>query len=158
MPSIPTYTKCSMLGCKNERSKTNTMCLEHGGRDVFDYKRYNQSERRKAGLDLYQSKQWRQLRQIELSKNPLCAACLAGGIVRQAQHLDHVFPWMQVGGNAFYVNLFQCLCQSCHSEKTQLEQMGICRHYGKPNRDYKGSDYNGVIALLDLNLKSVAMP
>ena len=147
MPTIPKFTKCLTLGCRNERSKFNAYCMDHGGRETFDHKRYNKSAKRKEGLDKYHSTQWRKLRQIQLSKHPLCAACLSDGKITQAIHIDHLFPWSQLGEDAFYINVFQSLCHSCHSIKTTLEQRDIYRLYGIPNRDYKLSDYMSVMAL-----------
>jgi 5-methylcytosine-specific restriction protein A len=144
MPTVPTNPKCSVLGCKHPRSKFNSFCIEHGGRDKFDYKRYNKSDKYKQGQDKYQSSQWRTLRQVQLSLEPLCASCLTRGIVTQAEHIDHVFPWQQIGEQAFYHNLFQSLCASCHSSKTSLEAKGIFKHY-KANKDYTIIDYNRVV-------------
>ena len=147
MPTIPKFTKCLTLGCREERSKFNAYCMGHGGRDTFDYKRWNASEKRRLANDRYQTTQWRKLRQIQLSKHPLCAACLSEGKITQAIHLDHLFPWSQLGDDAFYINVFQSLCHSCHSIKTTLEQRDIYRCYGIPNRDYKLSDYGSVVVL-----------
>jgi 5-methylcytosine-specific restriction protein A len=147
MPTIPKFTKCLTLGCREERSKFNAYCMSHGGRDTYDHKRYNSSEKRKAGLDKYTSSQWRKLRQIQLSKHPLCAACLSEGRITSALHIDHLFPWSQLGEDAFYINVFQSLCHSCHSIKTTLEQRDIYRLYGIPTRDYKLSDYMSVMHL-----------
>lgn len=141
MPTIPTNGKCSVLGCRNTKSKYNSFCIEHGGRNTFNHKRYNASDKRKESQDKYQTSQWRILRQIQLSTEPLCASCLANGIVTQAEHIDHVFPWRILGDNAFYHNLFQSLCQPCHSSKTSLEGRGIFRKYGKPNKDFTVIDY-----------------
>lgn len=145
MPTIPKFTKCLHLGCKEERSKFNAYCMGHGGRDTFDHKRYNSTEKRKAFNEKYQTSQWRKLRQIQLSKHPLCAACLSEGRIASAEHIDHLFPWSNIGEKAFYHNVFQSLCGSCHSIKTTLEQRGIYRHFGIPNRDYKLSDYAWVM-------------
>ena len=147
MPTIPKYTKCLTLGCREERSKFNAYCMGHGGRDTFDYKRWNSSEKRKLSNDKYQTTQWRKLRQIQLSKHPLCAGCLADGKITQAIHIDHLFPWSQLGDDAFYINIFQSLCHSCHSIKTSLEQRDIYRHYGIPNKDYRRCDYSSVMVL-----------
>lgn len=147
MPTIPKFTKCLDLGCKNERSKFNAYCMDHGGRDTFDHRRWNDSAKRKQGIDKYQSKQWRTLRQIQLSKHPLCAGCLNEGRIVPAMHIDHLFPWSQIGEQAFYHNVFQSLCHSHHSIKTALEQRGIYRHYKIPYIDYGLGDYGSVIAL-----------
>lgn len=138
MPSVPTNTKCSMLGCNNPKSKCNSYCIEHGGKDTYQYK-YSKEKLDRGKL--YSTAQWLRLRQIQLSKQPLCAGCLSEGIVTSAIHVDHVFPWTQIGKQAFYYNLFQSLCHSCHSSKTSLEQRGIYRRYGSPNKDLSINDY-----------------
>jgi 5-methylcytosine-specific restriction endonuclease McrA len=144
MPTVPTATKCSTLGCKNTKAKFSSLCTEHGGRDTFNHQRYNQTEKRKDASDRYNTKQWRTLRQIQLSQYPICAGCKAEGIIRSAEHVDHIFPWQQIGEHAFVFNLFQSLCPSCHSSKTQLEQQGIFRAYG--DRDYTTQDYRIAVA------------
>jgi hypothetical protein len=145
MPTVPTYTKCSMLGCKNSKSKHNGLCLEHGGRDTYDYKKHDSNAERKEQIAMYQTAQWKRHRQIMLSKYPLCAACLGEGIVKQAEHIDHVFPWMKIGKTAFYHNLFQSLCAPHHLTKTHLEQRGIFRKYGEFPIDYTLADYERVV-------------
>lgn len=139
MPTIPTYTKCNQLGCKNERSKLNGFCMEHGGKDV---KTVEVTDERKQYNSIYQTPFWRSTRSRQLSIQPLCQACLSYGIVTPAAHVDHVFPWTRYGKQAFYANVFQSLCHSCHTVKTSLEQKGIFRHYGgsKPS-DYGEQDY-----------------
>jgi 5-methylcytosine-specific restriction endonuclease McrA len=117
MPTVPTNTKCNQLGCKEERSKYNSFCPIHGGVHI-------NTEERKAFQSMYQTKQWKRKRQIELSRNTLCASCLYKGIITQASHIDHVFPWTKIGKEAFYNNLFQTLCPECHSYKTGQEQKG----------------------------------
>lgn len=150
MPSIPKYTKCSVLGCKNSKSRFNSFCMEHGGRDTYNHTKYNASEERKASNEKYQSRQWQKLRKIQLSKQPLCQACLIDNVVTPAKHVDHVFPWMQIEATAFYYNLFQSLCHSHHSEKTALEQRGIYRHYAEVIKDFTKEDYARVRALFGL--------
>lgn len=119
MPYLPSNTKCQMLGCKNPRSKLNTFCMEHGGKQAVD-RDYD---------DVYRTKAWKQIRRAELSKNPLCQACLIVGKVKLGQHVDHLFPWRQIGPQAFRKNVFQVLCQEHHSRKTQQERKGIIEHY-----------------------------
>lgn len=144
MPTVPSATKCSTLGCKNPKARFSSLCIEHGGRDKFDYKRYNNTQDRKEAADMYSTKQWRTLRQIQLSQYPLCAGCKASGIITSATHVDHIFPWRQIGGQSFTYNLFQSLCNECHTSKTHLEQQGIFRAYGV--RDYTKIDYSIAVA------------
>ena len=139
MPTLPSNTKCSHLGCSNEKSKLNSYCLEHGG------KSYDNSAERKAFNNAYQSKYWIQQRKIQLSKQPICQACIHLGKVSEAKHVDHVFPWSRIGEQAFKLNLFQSLCHECHSYKTVLEAKGIYRHYASTVVDYTENDYNYVV-------------
>ena len=139
MPTLPYTTKCSHLGCKNVRSKLNSYCLEHGGLDSI------QTEQRKEFMSMYQTTKWKQTRQLQLSKQPLCQCCLLSGKVSQAQHIDHLFPWSKINKDAFYNNILQSLCPECHSVKTGLEQRGIYRHYGQVIHDYTMNDYASVV-------------
>jgi 5-methylcytosine-specific restriction protein A len=125
MPSIPTSTKCASLGCRAERSRYNNYCLEHGGKNTLII-----TKARAEHNAMYQTTYWRSIRQRQLSLHPLCAACMEKGRVMSAHHVDHVFPWASIGDSAFYHNIFQSLCASCHSEKTWYEQRGIIKHYG----------------------------
>ena len=119
MPVAPYNNKCQMLGCKNPRSKLNSFCTEHGGKQTTD-RDYD---------DVYKLKAWRQIRYAQLSKQPLCQACLIDGRVESGIHVDHLFPWRQIGPEAFRRNVFQVLCQEHHSHKTQQERKGIIEHY-----------------------------
>lgn len=155
MPTLPKYTLCLDLGCKQQRSKFNAYCMEHGGRDTFNHSKYNASEKRTEANVKYSTKQWRTLRQIQLSKHPLCAACLCENRITPALHLDHLFPWSTVSDTAFYHNVFQSLCQPCHSIKTALEQRGIYRHYATiPHTDYKLVDYARIVPQPPKTLKT----
>ena len=145
MPTVLTNPKCSTLGCVNTKAKYSTLCVEHGGRDVFDYKRYNNGKRKQSTAK-YNTSQWHTLRQIQLSQYPLCASCSTIGIVTAAKHVDHIFPWAQIGEQAFTHNLYQSLCGGCHSVKTQLEQSGVYRRYGTPTIDYTQADYKKAMA------------
>lgn len=119
MPSVPAYTQCAHLGCKAHRSKLNSYCSEHGG---IEY-----TERNNDGP--YHTKAWKTIRATQLSKQPLCQACLTRGCVQTAQHVDHLFPWRTVGSHAFRHNIMQSLCTECHSHKTALERKGQIHHY-----------------------------
>ena len=92
--------------------------MEHGGREYTDSKD-----------SVYSSPLWKATRKRQLSLQPLCQACLSQGIITAAQHVDHVFPWRQIGKEAFTRNLFQSLCQEHHSYKTGKEKHGIIIHW-----------------------------
>ena len=126
MPYLPSNAKCATLGCRNNRSRYSTHCLEHGGRD--EQRAYNKQERKERNA-LYKTAQWSRHRQLQLSINPICAACSIDGIITPATEIDHVFPWSQIGEQAFYRNIFQSLCKPCHTYKTAQEQRGNIIHY-----------------------------
>ena len=153
MPTLPFNNKCASLGCPDNRSRLSTFCIKHGGRDTYVAK---QTIERKKFNSMYASMGWRKLRTAKLSMQPLCQACLITGIVMPASQVDHVFSWSAIGKDAFYRNLFQCLCHSCHSDKTQLERQGVYRHYNGNVMDHSIEDYPAVmgIALVESSVES----
>lgn len=147
MPSVPTQQTCQELGCTNTRSKYSIYCVKHGGKDVNTQA---PTEERRAFNSAYQSKFWRVLRVTQLSRQPLCQCCLTKGIVTQAEHVDHVFPWARIGHTAFKRNIFQSLCQSCHSVKTYLESKGQVMHYHDGiAHQFAIGDYEKVMSNID---------
>lgn len=143
MPILPSNTKCATLGCKNKRSKFSSQCLDHGGRDL--QRAYNNTEQRKERNALYKTAQWQTHRKVILSRNPICAACLIEGIVTPATEIDHVFPWSQIGQEAFYINLFQSLCKPHHTYKTAQEQRGLILYYNHTQIEYSINDYQRIV-------------
>lgn len=138
MPYTPYNTQCSMLGCKNTKSKLNSYCIEHGGREYTG---------KRDGA--YESKLWKATRARQLSLQPLCQGCLHKGIITAAQHVDHVFPWRQIGEEAFTRNIFQSLCPEHHSYKTGKEKKDIILHWSKEGETkYRIEDYNTQMQLL----------
>ena len=132
MPTYPTNTKCAMLGCKEPRTKLNTFCLAHGGMEYMPAQKDS----------VYQSAAWKTIRKTQLSIQPLCQACLSRGRIESAAHVDHVFPWQQIGQHAFLNNIFQSLCHADHSHKTAIEQRGIYTHYtANGEKTYTKDDY-----------------
>ena len=133
MPTYPSNSKCSELGCKEPRSKLNSYCTKHGGKDNMEARQTD---------SIYQTPAWRTVRQRQLSIQPLCQACLTRGKVEQAQHVDHVFPWKAIGKHAFLNNIFQSLCHADHSHKTKLERQGKYTHYTQEGeKEYTQADY-----------------
>ena len=140
MPTIPTYTKCIELGCKEQRTKSSSFCEIHGGspKPMSEHRWRNQKE--------YDTPFWQSTRRGQLSRQPLCASCLLRGVVTQANHVDHLFPWTAIGGEAFRRNVYQSLCQPCHSRKTSLEQRGVIEWYKDKLYTLSIADYAYVLA------------
>jgi 5-methylcytosine-specific restriction protein A len=132
MPTLPSNQVCAEFNCKEPRSRRNSFCLAHGGKDVVPSR---VSDRR------YDSPAWQSIRRRQLSIQPLCQACLTRGHVHLAEHVDHLFPWNVVGDESFVLNIFQSLCKPCHSHKTALEQRGIIEHYDAIVNTYEIGDY-----------------
>lgn len=133
MPSTPISLKCRELGCKNNKTSRSTFCSDHGGAVT---------EKGKENSKLYSTGFWKKQRMIQLSKNPLCASCLLNGRVISAEHIDHVFPHRQ-DGVKFRNNLFQSLCASCHTLKTQQENNGKYLFYSSNGIvEYTDADYS----------------
>lgn len=133
MPTAPLNSKCRELGCQNPKTSRSTFCVEHGG---------GITQKGKANSKLYGQSYWRKQREVQLSKDPLCAACLIDGKVVQAEHIDHVFPHRQ-DASKFRLNLFQSLCAYHHTMKTQFENRGVYLYYAKHGVvTYNEADYS----------------
>ena len=136
MPSMPSPNICKFLGCFDKQQFGSNFCEKHGAKRSIKYKRNEK---------LYNTSLWSGIRKSIMSIYPLCGACLLRGIVRQSDCVDHVFPHQQDAGK-FSRNLFQGLCNPCHTQKTRLEQQGIYRHYTKDKYiDYNSTDYSLVV-------------
>lgn len=72
---------------------------------------------------LYDRRAWRRRSKAQLSEEPLCKHCLERGIVKAADHADHVIPH-RGDEELFWYGELQSLCHECHSTKTVLEQGG----------------------------------
>ena len=139
MPTAPMNTKCRELGCHEPKTSRSTFCANHGG---------GVTEKGRANSKLYSTASWHNQRKAQLSKYPLCSSCLSKGYVVPAEHVDHVFPHRQ-DEVRFKVNLFQGLCPSCHTLKTQAESNGEYWHWVKDERiTYTEADYNRVVVAL----------
>ena len=155
MATVPTQTKCSMLGCKSQRSKLNGYCLNHGGLDVYVEKK---SAKRKEFNDMYSNSAWRKFRTAQLSRQPLCQSCLTGKHIKQAEVVDHLFSWNHLGKDAFYRNIFQSLCADCHADKSNLEWSGVYRRYHDSTfTDYRIEQYQSVLSELNVAFDGVGI-
>lgn len=141
MPTVPTSSKCSMLGCRGQRSKMNSFCADHGGKDNAEVR---------ATDSVYQTAFWKATRMVQLTRQPMCQACLVRGKVSEAKHVDHLFPWRKVGGQSFKKNIFQSLCAECHSYKTGQEKHGNVLHFTTDGiKEYKVEQYKQVVFSAD---------
>lgn len=78
-------------------------------------------------------RRWMRIRQAARDRNPLCVHCLALGIVRAWDELDHIVPLM-AGGSNEPENL-QGLCNAHHAAKTRRDSGfndASCDETGRP--------------------------
>lgn len=133
MPSSPS-PQCDEYQCKAPSVKGSRYCEAHTPSKATTIERQAFNAR-------YKTAAWEAIRARQLSSEPLCAACKIDGRITEASHVDHVFAWQAIGGQAFTRNLFQSLCPECHGQKSGLEKRGIFRHYTAQAKDYTAQDY-----------------
>jgi 5-methylcytosine-specific restriction protein A len=139
MPTLPKITQCEALRCKELRVEGSAYCEAHGGRRKISIERH-------AHNAAYKSRAWAQIRVTQLSRAPLCERCKSEGLIVQAEHVDHVFPWSVIGGDSFRLNYFASLCAPCHSLKTSIERRGVFMRYTEHGPiEYTANDYQRVI-------------
>lgn len=85
------------------------------------------------GGKLYGSSQWKRLRRLVLSRDPICQVKCCNAMATDVDHIDGD------AGNNEMTNL-QALCHSCHSEKTVREN----RETNPCNKPLKGHDATGL--------------
>ena len=94
----------------------------------YDQKRGTAAQRGYGARWARYSKRYRE-------QNPLCADCLALGILTSVEHGGHVDHIKAVSGpddpNFWNADDHQSLCRSCHSAKTAREDGGMGNAKGK---------------------------
>lgn len=87
-------------------------------------KRDYRSQAAEAWRGWYSLALWKGRRLDQLSRDPLCVFCLAGGRTTEAKVADHVVPH-RGDWTLFSEGPLQSLCEPCHSiTKQQLETWG----------------------------------
>jgi 5-methylcytosine-specific restriction protein A len=98
---------CAFPGCPNLTA--GRYCDAHASQANREY---NQDRRDPAHKERYGSA-WRKIRNLYISKHPLCERCLERGFYTSAEEVHHIKP-LDVGGDNSDENLMS-LCKSCHS-------------------------------------------
>ena len=72
---------------------------------------------------LYDTAKWKEMRTVQLIKEPFCRMCAAKGLRVLASDVDHIKPHR--GDLTLFEDEsnLQSLCHRCHSIKTMAEQM-----------------------------------
>lgn len=116
IPGCPAFT-CDDENCLAKKTKQHLIARKET--DTF----------REHRQDRYQTAQWGKLRAKTLSRYPLCLRCLKFDILTPATIADHIIPHR--GDWSLFINSdnLQGLCHSCHSYKTNREQLGEFEDY-----------------------------
>ena len=111
MPYKP-KKKCSYPGCHNLTS--GHFCDEHARQANRDYNK----QRLQRDPDAFKrfGRRWREIRDLYISKHPLCERCLEDGHLVPATEVHHIVDAAKGGGDED-ANLMS-LCKSCHSSIT----------------------------------------
>lgn len=88
----------------------------------YKHKKKNPIVRFDISQKIYNSKTWKQLRELYYSEHPLCEQCLEKGIIKAADQVHHIQPFltgktyeekMQL---AYDYNNLMSVCKQCHSD------------------------------------------
>lgn len=87
----------------------------------------------------YRSREWRQIRELVLTRNPYCESCLKSGVREIATEVDHIVDIRDDPTLSMDISNLQGLCKACHSRKTALSNVNVTMHvrYEPANRKWK---------------------
>jgi len=104
---------CLYPGCP--KLTTTRYCDEHTRQTNQNYNK----RRLESDPDFYKryGRRWHEIRDLYISKHPLCARCLEAGHLVPAEEVHHIRP-LADGGDNSDENLMS-LCKSCHSSITR---------------------------------------
>lgn len=81
---------------------------------------------RERSHDLYHTARWTRVAAAYRAAHPLCKRCADAGIIKAAQHTDHIVPWPVCGTDGFFdTNNLQSLCADCNHKKGQEDKKVI---------------------------------
>lgn len=113
MPSRPGRV-CGTPGCA---------VIVHGAAYCPAHKREDEKRRDTKTAEakaFYNSRRWRNYREIYLRKHPLCVECERKDVITLAKIVDHITP-MSEGGEPWDEKNHQGLCVTHHQRKRQQE-------------------------------------
>lgn len=104
---------CKAPNCPELAMKGYGRCEDH----QKEFWRNDSSVKRKTGEynTFYKKTPWRNLRQLQLTDEPLCRECK-----QPATMVDHIIPIKQ-GGELLDQKNLQSMCDSCHARKRAQE-------------------------------------
>ena len=109
-PKVP----CSHPGCPELVAPGTKYCEQH--------KALHPEESRSASNRGY-GKKWQAARKKYLEAHPLCVECMKQGRYVKATDIDHIIPHRGNPRLFWDHGNWQALCHSCHSKKTNRQDM-----------------------------------
>jgi len=100
---------CAYPGCI-ETIRDGRYCAQHKTIAGREYNKYNRS----PDHNKIYGHRWRVIRQLYVSKHPLCEECLKSGRLVPVDEVHHIVP-VDKGGTNADDNLMS-LCRSCHNK------------------------------------------
>ena len=100
---------CKYSGCP-ELIREGQYCPAH---KTIAGREYNRTQRSPDHNKIY-GRRWRKIRELYISKHPLCEDCLERGFYVAADEVHHKIP-TEDGGTHSEDNL-RSLCKSCHTK------------------------------------------
>lgn len=149
---------CGATFCHEKIPMDKQFCPEHAKQRWQQYKakykdtsqsnkQYDQTKRNKQRDALYQSKAWKKIRAIVISRQDnTCFVC--GNVWQDRKVVDHLCP-LKVDGsrtNALGSNNLNVMCYRCHNIKSKLENVILSEPNGVDRiRNMKKSDWIEII-------------
>lgn len=93
---------------------------------------------------LYNTPQWKSLRELKIDNDPLCELCRPIGRLTPATEIDHIKSISESNYQELFLDYdnLQSLCNPCHRFKTNRDK-------GDKNHLYEGDTGNDLIAMLN---------
>ena len=111
-------SKCRRLGCVED-------AVERGNCKTHSSPTLNRKVNpRPSYRSLYNTAQWKRMRQRQLDDIPLCECCRFYGYLKPAIDVDHVVAHKGDRTLFFSTINLSSLCKECHAYKTQQERKG----------------------------------
>ena len=112
---VSVVRQCAKAGCYTLVPVTQRYCAKHQG--TYN-KQYNQQREQNHHdyIKFYHSKAWKQARQPQLTREPLCEVCLGNGLVSVANTVHHIDDVKEHWNERLNEDNLQSVCKSCHEK------------------------------------------